>query len=78
MTESHLDQTERAQKQAVRGFYLHAIAFAIANLVLLIVNLRKSPGYLWVKWVLLDWGVGLATHAWIVFRAPRARSWLAN
>lgn len=55
----------------VRGFYVHALVFAVVNAILLIVNLRKSPQYLWIKWVLLDWGVGLATHAWIVFRANR-------
>jgi len=63
MSEPNLDH-----KRAARSFYIHAAVFAIVNLLLLIVNLRKTPQYLWVKWVLLDWGVGLATHAWIVFR----------
>jgi hypothetical protein len=66
MSEPTLDR-----QRAVRGFYIHAAVFAIVNLILLIVNLRKSPGYLWIKWVLLDWGAGLATHAWIVFRTNR-------
>lgn len=59
--------------RAVRGFFIHAAVFAIVNLLLIAINLKKSPGYLWVKWVLLDWGVGLATHAWIVFRTSRVR-----
>lgn len=58
----------------VRGFYAHAAIFVIVNLILLIVNLKKSPEYLWIKWVLLDWGVGLASHAWIVFRTNRPPS----
>ncbi len=66
MSESTLDQ-----QRAVRGLYIHAAVFAIVNLLLLIVNLRKTPQYLWTKWVLLDWGLGLATHAWIVFRTHR-------
>jgi hypothetical protein len=45
--------------------------FAIVNLILLVINLLKSPRHFWVQWVVLDWGVGLATHAWLVFR-PRA------
>jgi len=65
MSESTLDH-----QRAVRGLYIHAAVFAIVNLILLVVNLRKSPGYLWIEWALLDWGVGLATHAWIVFRPP--------
>ena len=51
----------------VQKFSIHAAIFAIVNLVLLIVNLKKSPDYLWIKWVILDWGVGLATHAWLTF-----------
>ncbi len=58
----------------VRGFCIHAIVFTIVNTILLIVNLRKSPECLWMKWVLLDWGVGLASHAWIVFRTNRTRA----
>lgn len=61
-----VDKTDH--EHAIRGFCIHATIFAIVNLLLLVVNLCKSPGYLWIKWVLLDWGVGLATHAWIVFR----------
>lgn len=62
---------ERDRKGELRGFYAHVAIFTIMNLILLIVNLRKSPEYLWIKWVLLDWGVGLATHAWIVFGQNR-------
>jgi hypothetical protein len=54
---------------AIRGFYIHAAVFTVVNLVLIAVNLIKTPQYFWAKWVLLDWGVGLATHAWIVFRS---------
>lgn len=58
---------------ATRGFLIHAAIFTIVNMALLIVNLKKNPGYLWVKWVWIDWGVGLATHAWIAFRTNRGR-----
>ncbi|HET9659711.1 MAG TPA: 2TM domain-containing protein [Thermomicrobiales bacterium] len=73
MPDSKLGSHTSIHQRAVRGFYLHAAAFAIVNLILLVVNLRKSPGYLWIKWVLLDWGVGLATHAWIVFHSTEKR-----
>lgn len=72
MAASRIDPMIRARE--VRGFYIHAMVFAIVNTILLIVNLRKSPEYLWIKWVLLDWGVGLASHAWIVFRTNRTRT----
>jgi two-component system LytT family sensor kinase len=62
--------TDRARE--VRGFYIHAAAFLIVNLMLVVINLAKSPKHLWFQWVLLDWGVGLATHAWLVFRGSKA------
>ncbi len=74
MNDSTLSAATTDRQREVRGFYLHAAAFRIVNLILLIVNLRKSPEYLWIKWVLLDWSVGLATHAWIVFRTNRSRA----
>lgn len=58
----------------VRGFYIHAAVYAVVNLVLVIVNLIKTPQYFWAKWVLLDWGVGLGTHAWIAFGTSRVRA----
>jgi hypothetical protein len=60
------------QRSAVRGFYIHAAVFAIVNLALIAVNRIRTPHYFWAKWVLLDWGAGLATHAWIVFRSEGA------
>jgi len=68
------DEEEATRRRAKTGFYLHAAVFTVINLVLLIVNLKKTPGNLWVKWVLLDWGVGLATHAWIVFWSSRSKA----
>ncbi|MEZ4530321.1 MAG: 2TM domain-containing protein [Thermomicrobiales bacterium] len=64
------------QKRAQTGLSAPPIAgvLTVINIVLLFVNLKKTPGNLWVKWVLLDWGVGLATHAWIVFRTNRSKA----
>ncbi len=33
------------------------------------VNLTTSPETLWSIWPLLGWGLGLAAHAWLVYRA---------
>ena len=68
---NQLDEVDH--QRAVRGFYIHAAVFAIVNLILLAINLVKSPQVLWIKWVLLDWSVGLATHAWLVFRTNQPR-----
>jgi hypothetical protein len=49
------------------GFYIHLTAFAVVNALLVAINLITSPGYLWFKWPLLGWGVGIFAHAIVVF-----------
>jgi hypothetical protein len=62
------DSATLAREKEIRTFRWHAAIFAIVNLILIAINLAKSPKQLWFQWVLLDWGVGLATHAWLTFR----------
>lgn len=59
----------RAKKRAVAkfGFYVHLTIYVVVNIVLVIVNLSTSPEYLWFKWPLLGWGIGLLSHALWVF-----------
>lgn len=52
------------------GLLVHAIAYVVVNLILLVVDL-SSPGGLWFFWPLLGWGVGLGYHAWVVNRHTR-------
>lgn len=63
------DSVTTTHEKAVRAFTWHAVVFAIVNLIQIVINLVKSPKRLWFQWVLLDWGVGLGTHAWLVYRA---------
>jgi len=60
---------ERAKKRAEAkiGFYLHLTIYVVVNIVLVIVNLRTSPEYLWFIWPLLGWGIGVFFHALEVF-----------
>ncbi len=51
----------------MRDFYSHATSFGVIMAVLLVINLIVSPGYLWVMWAFLGWGIGLAIHGWSVF-----------
>ena len=46
----------------IKAFYLHLAQYALILAVLTIVNLWTSPRYLWVGWVALGWGLGLAMH----------------
>jgi hypothetical protein len=42
---------------------IHLFTYLAVNTLLAIINLTFSPGYLWVIWPILGWGIGLASHA---------------
>ena len=53
----------------IRGVAVHLLVYLGVNTVLVIVNLTTSPETLWSIWPILGWGVGLAAHAYLVYRA---------
>ena len=60
---------ERARKrvEAKIGFYVHLSVYIAVNILLIIVNISTSPQYLWFKWPLIGWGIGVISHALGVF-----------
>jgi hypothetical protein len=58
-------------EQMQLGFRIHAIAFVVILVALLIINLWIGSPY-WVQWVLLGWGIGLISH-WLSVRWPGTR-----
>jgi bacteriorhodopsin len=50
-----------------RDFYIHLAVYVCVNIVLIVINLATSSDYLWFKWPLLGWGIGLFFHALAVF-----------
>lgn len=63
------DAYQRAKKrvEAKVGFYTHVSIYIVVSVALLIVNLSTSSEYLWFKWPLLGWGIGVFCHALAVF-----------
>lgn len=57
-----------AYVRKLRGFYLHAIKYVVVVLLLAVINLIFTPHKPWVLWVVFGWGIGLASHAFAVFR----------
>jgi hypothetical protein len=55
--------------QDIRGVAVHLFVYLAVNAFLIVVNLTTSPETLWSIWPLLGWGLGLAAHAWLVYRA---------
>jgi transcriptional regulator with XRE-family HTH domain len=73
-TATAVNPQEREEAEAfryvrkLRGFYLHFFQYVAVIALLWAVNLLFSPRYLWVLWVMFGWGIGLAFHAFSVFR----------
>jgi hypothetical protein len=67
------ERYERAKRRVeeIRGFYGHLTAYVVVNAVLVALNLMTSPRYLWFRWPLFGWGIGLVLHAFSVFGAGR-------
>ncbi len=53
----------------VRGVAVHLFIYLAVNTLLVVVNLTTSPNTLWSIWPILIWGVALAGHAYLVYRA---------
>jgi hypothetical protein len=60
---------ERAKSrvEAKIGFFIHLAIYVVVNVLLIIINLNTDPEYLWFKWPLIGWGVGVIFHAVGVF-----------
>jgi hypothetical protein len=58
----------------VRGAAVHLFVYLAVNTLLIVVNFVVTPGTIWFFWPLIGWGVGLAVHAWLVYRAVVKRT----
>ena len=52
---------QRAKKQVekIKGFYVHFATFIIIMALLVYVNLKYTPEYLWFFWSMFGWGIGV-------------------
>jgi two-component sensor histidine kinase len=57
----------RKRVRAMRGFYVHALVYALVIGFLAIVNLLTAPTKLWFFFPMFGWGIGLAAHGLSVF-----------
>ena len=49
------------------GFFIHLAVYIVVNTMLIIINLGTSSQYLWFKWPLIGWGIGVTFHGLGVF-----------
>ncbi len=67
------DETQqRAYRRAAAklGFCIHLVAYLTVNPFLIFINYSTSSQYLWFKWPLFGWGIGLLFHCFFVFAGP--------
>jgi hypothetical protein len=60
-------QKAKSRVEAKIGFYIHLAVYVGVNILLVVVNLLTSSQYLWFKWPLIGWGIGVIFHALGVF-----------
>ena len=60
-------QKAKKRVEAKIGFYIHLAVYVGVNILLVAVNLLTSSQYLWFKWPLIGWGIGVFFHALGVF-----------
>jgi hypothetical protein len=60
---------ERARQRVgqIRGFYGNLFSYVVIIGFLAVINLLTSPGYPWVIFPALGWGIGIAFHAYGTF-----------
>jgi hypothetical protein len=63
---------QRAKKRAGAKlrFYVHLSVYIVVITLLIVINLSTSTQYLWFKWPLIGWGIGVFFNALGVFVLP--------
>lgn len=67
MTPDDIEQLARRRAGAKLGWYVHAAAFVVVNLVLFSMSRYGFGSRPWSVFPLLGWGLGLALHGISVF-----------
>ena len=63
---------QRAKKRAGAKlrFYIHLSVYIVVITLLIVINLSTSTQYIWFKWPLIGWGIGVLFNALKVFVFP--------
>lgn len=67
MTPDDIEQLARRRAGAKLGWYMHAVAFVVVNLVVFGMSRYGFGNRPWSVFPLLGWGLGLALHGISVF-----------
>ena len=62
MDDQQMYQLAKKRAESKIQFYIHLGVFLGVNLLLMIINLKTSPAYLWFLWPFAGWGMGVVIH----------------
>ena len=71
---SYILVTRSVYPLAKRGIYYHLTAYLTVMVLLIVNNLQIIPGYLWVLWPGIFWGIGVIGHIVIYFTSFEANT----
>jgi transcriptional regulator with XRE-family HTH domain len=67
-TSHHLDEEAAIlYVRDLKSFYTNLATYIFLIPCLWALNLYVSPGYLWIGWVIMGWGIGIVFHGLTVF-----------
>ncbi|NND94624.1 MAG: 2TM domain-containing protein [Flavobacteriales bacterium] len=77
MEENEKYHQAKKQVEEEKGFYVHAITFAVVISIFWLINYLSQPEYWWAIWPTIGWGIGLFFHGFGVFgkNAIFGKSW---
>lgn len=67
MKDQEAYQRAKRRVEAKVGFFIHLSIYLAVSVLLVVLNLTSSPQYLWFKWPILGWGIGVLFHGLGVF-----------
>ncbi len=67
MDDQEAYERAKSRVEAKMGFYIHLGVYIAVNTLLIVINFYTSPQYLWFKWPMIGWGIGVIFHAVGVF-----------
>lgn len=70
-------QTALKRAEALQGYYIHLVIYAVVNAGLFLINAltRGEAGSWWFVWPLAAWGIALVINTLVVFAGVFTEGW---
>ena len=62
MEDQQVYQRAKEKAESKIQFYIHLAVFLGVNCILVVINLKNSPGSLWFIWPFFGWGIAVVLH----------------